>query len=246
MWSRVDLKTRAKQNMNRCYWKAVLTALILSFVAEGGSVNINVNTTRERGSLGEEWNHIFQRYISVVGVFVVLFLFLFLMLLAIVIKSLLFNPIEIGCKRFFIFSRVQDTELNEIGMAFSNGYWNVVKVQFLRYLYISLWSLLFVIPGIIKAYEYRMIPYLLAENPNLEYHEAFRISSELMEGQKMDTFILDLSFFGWQLLAACTCGIAGIFYVMPYAAFTDAELYITLQYHRYNRIHMQDGGYYGQ
>lgn len=246
MWSRVDLKTSAKQNLNKCYWKAVLTALILGFVAGGRSFNFNANISGRNGNLRADWDYIYDRYISVIGVFVILFFVMFFALLAIVIKVLLFNPIEIGCRRFFIFSRVQETELNEIGVAFSNGYWNVVKTQFLRHLYISLWSLLFVIPGIIKSYEYRMIPYLLAENPNLDCQEAFRISRELMEGQKMDTFILDLSFFGWAFLAACTCGIVGIFYVMPYTAFTDAELYITLQYHRYNRLHMQNDGYYKQ
>ena len=246
MWSRADLKACAKQNLNRCYWKAVLTALILGVVAGGSSFNINFNISGERGSLKENWYYVYNRYISVVGIFIVLLLFLFLMLVAIMVKVLLFNPIEIGCKRFFIFSRVQETELNEIGMAFSNGYWNVVKIQFLRHLYVALWSLLFVIPGIIKEYEYRMIPYLLAENPNLECQEAFRISKELMEGQKLDAFLLDLSFFGWGILAACTCGIAGIFYVSPYIAFTDAELYITLQYHRYNRINMQGNSYFAQ
>lgn len=248
MWSRVDLKSRAKMNLNRCYWKAVLTALILSIAAGGGSfrVNVNVGASGKHGSLGDEWNHFYYRYISVAGFLAVLFLFFILMLLAVVVKVLLFNPLEIGCKRFFIFSRVQETELNEIGAAFSHSYWNVVKVQFLRYLYTFLWSLLFVIPGIIKSYEYRMVPYLLSENPDLDAREAFRISSELMEGQKLDTFILDLSFFGWGLLAACTCGIVGIFYVQPYMAFTDAELYITLQYHRYNRMQMQGGGYNGQ
>lgn len=248
MWSRADLKSRAKINLNRCYWKAVLTALILSIVAGGRSFNVKVNvgTSGGHGNLSDEWNYFYYRYISVIGVFVVLCLALMLMLVAVVVKTLLFNPLEIGCKRFFIFSRVQETELNEIGVAFSSGYWNVVKVQFLRYLYIFLWSLLFVIPGIIKWYEYRMIPYLLAENPNLDSREAFRISSELMEGQKLDTFVLDLSFFGWSLLTVCTCSIVGIFYVMPYMAFTDAELYITLQYHRYNRMNMQNGGSYGQ
>ena len=245
MWSRADLKTRAKINLNKCYWKAVLTALLLSIAAGGNRVRINVKLSADQEKMEEAWQY-FYYYMSGVGIFIILFLTLFFTLLVLMIKIFLGNPLEIGCKRFFILSRVQETQLNEIGAAFSGAYWTVVKVQFLRYLYISLWSMLFVIPGIIKAYEYRMIPYLLAEDPNLPQSEAFRISRELMEGQKMDTFLLDLSFFGWGLLGACTCGILHVFYVLPYIAFTDAELYITLQYHRYNRIHMQNGGYYGQ
>ena len=64
-------------------------------------------------------------------------------------------------------------------------------------LYTFLWSLLLLIPGIVKAYEYRMVPYLLADYPELSTEEAFRISREMMNGEKMNTFILDLSFIGW-------------------------------------------------
>lgn len=246
MWSRADLKTRAKQNLNHCYWKAVLTAFILSIVSggsSGGRINARIEKIRER--LEEESDYIYYtyvRHISIMAVLIFLFIILVIALIAIAVRVFFLAPIEIGCRRFFMLSRVQETELNEMGFAFSNGYWNVVKVQFLRSLFISLWSLLFVIPGIIKAYEYRMIPYLLAEDPRMDYNEAFRISKELMDGQKWDAFILDLSFFGWAILSACTCSILSVFYVAPYIAYTDTELYIVLQYHRYNRIHGQ-GGY---
>ena len=57
-----------------------------------------------------------------------------------------------------------------------------------------------VVPGIIKHYEYRMIPYILAENPTMPREEAFQISRRMMMGQKMDVFVLDLSFIGWFIL----------------------------------------------
>ena len=79
---------------------------------------------------------------------------------------------------------------------------NVVLVMFLKNLFTSLWTLLFVIPGIVKHYEYLMIPYILAENPGMDRKEAFQISKRMMDGQKMETFILDLSFIGWILLSA--------------------------------------------
>jgi len=245
MWSRFDLKTRAKQNLNNCYWKAVLVAFILSIISGGssGGANARLANARERlESDSDYFYHTYLRHISFFTILIFLTVFLVIMFIGIAVRVFLFAPIEVGCKRFFIMSRVQETELNELGFAFTNGYWNVVKTEFLRSLFISLWSMLFVIPGIIKSYEYRMIPYLLAENPKLEYSEAFRISKELMDGQKWDTFILDLSFFGWMLLSACTCGILSVFYVAPYMAYTDAELYIVLQYHRYNRINNM-GGY---
>ncbi|MDE6607266.1 MAG: DUF975 family protein [Lachnospiraceae bacterium] len=245
MWSRVDLKTRAKQNLNKCYWKAVLVAFILGLISGGGSTGVNARVSNMRSRLEEEGSYFYYTYLRNIPIFTIivfLCIAMIVFLIAVAVRFFLFAPIAVGCKRFFMISRVQETELNELGFAFTNGYWNVVKTEFLRALFTSLWSMLFVIPGIIKSYEYRMIPYLLAENPRLEYSEAFRISKELMDGQKWDTFVLDLSFLGWALLAACTCGILSVFYVAPYIAYTDVELYIVLQYHRYNRIN-NIGGY---
>ena len=96
-------------------------------------------------------------------------------------------------------------------------------------LFTYLWSLLFVIPGIIKGYEYRMIPYILAENPGIDYREAFAASKQMMDGNKWKAFVLDLSFFGWNFLSIFTCGILAIFYVMPYIYMTNAELYVALK-----------------
>ena len=101
--------------------------------------------------------------------------------------------------------------------------------MFLRQLFTFLWSLLFVIPGIIKSYEYRMIPFILAENPDTPYKDAFEMSKKMMMGNKWDAFVLDLSFIGWFILTAITCGILGVFYVNPYKYMTDAELYVALK-----------------
>ena len=89
--------------------------------------------------------------------------------------------------------------------------------------------MLFVIPGIIKGYEYRMVSYILADQPELSRKEAFQLSKQMMKGQKWNAFVLDLSFIGWYLLCLVTCGIAGIFYVYPYVFATDAELYLALK-----------------
>ena len=114
--------------------------------------------------------------------------------------------------------------------AFGKGrYGNVVKTMFLKSLYQGLWSLLFIIPGIVKGYEYRMIPYILAENPEVEPSEAFELSKQMMSGEKWNAFVLDLSFLGWIILSIFTCGILALFYVNPYIYMTDAELYETLK-----------------
>ena len=74
-----------------------------------------------------------------------------------------------------------------------------------------------------------MIPYLLAEYPDMAPDEAFRISREMMTGNKWETFVLDLSFFGWNILSAITLGLTGIFYSEPYQMLTNSALYLTLK-----------------
>lgn len=109
---------------------------------------------------------------------------------------------------------------------FQNGnYGNIALTIFLKDLYTALWTLLLVVPGIIKHYEYRMIPYILAENPTMPREEAFQISRRMMMGQKMDVFVLDLSFIGWFILEKISFGLAGLFFVRPYYETVFAELY---------------------
>ena len=107
-----------------------------------------------------------------------------------------------------------------------------MKILFFRDLYVILWSLLFLIPGIVKLYEYRMIPYLLAEHPEMSKEEAFAISKQMMMGEKGKAFLLDLSFIGWILLSIFTCGLLLIFYVEPYMFSTSAALYEVLKYQK--------------
>ena len=89
---------------------------------------------------------------------------------------------------------------------------------------VFLWSLLFIIPGIIKSYEYCMIPYILAENPEIEMDRAFEISRKMTKGEKWKIFVLGLSFIGWYLLGLLCCCVGTIF-VDPYSEATYAELY---------------------
>lgn len=159
--------------------------------------------------------------------FVVVFLVIFAIVL--VIDAFIFNPLELGCDRFFYKNLDEPAEVSEIAYGFDHGYKNVVKIMFARDIYTILWTLLLIIPGIVKAYEYRMIPYILADNPDMDKDEVFARSKEMMTGQKWKTFVLDLSFIGWNILSLFTVGLLGIFYVGPYKRATRAALYDTLK-----------------
>ncbi len=153
---------------------------------------------------------------------------LFIVLICGLLRILVINPLEVGCRSFFVRNAEAPAALGELGRGFS-PYGRSVGTMFLRGLFQFLWSLLFVIPGIIKHYSYRMVPYILADQPELSGTAAITRSREMMNGQKWNAFVLDLSFLGWHILSALTLGILGVFYVNPYQAATNAELYHELK-----------------
>ena len=114
----------------------------------------------------------------------------------------------------------------EIGTLFKGfNYMGKAIALFLMVMFFTmLWSLLFVIPGIIKAYSYSMAFYILAENPEMSAREALNESKEITKGHKLDLFVLELSFILWGLLAAVTFGIAYV-YVLPYMQLTYVNFY---------------------
>ena len=164
------------------------------------------------------------------GVLIFLIVFLIVFALCAVLSAFVLNPIDVGCRRFFLRNLHEPAQVGNIGYAFDNNYKNIAKTMFFRDMYTFFWTLLFIIPGIVKAYEYRMIPYLLADNPQMTKEQAFAESKRMMKGPKCRTFVLDLSFLGWYILTGFTFGILGIFYVLPYVNQTDAALYETLRY----------------
>ena len=93
---------------------------------------------------------------------------------------------------------------------------------------IFLWSLLFIIPGIIKSYEYAIIPYILADDATISTNDAFKRAKVLMTGNKWRLFKLEFSFIGWGLLCCLTFGV-GVLFLMPYLNAAMAEFYVELK-----------------
>lgn len=97
-------------------------------------------------------------------------------------------------------------------------------MRLLTNLYTILWSLLFIIPGIVASYSYAMAPFIMAENPTLTASEAIQISKEMMQGNKWELFCLDISFIGWGILCVFTLGIGNLF-LAPYIGASHAAFY---------------------
>ena len=112
----------------------------------------------------------------------------------------------------------KDPEVMDTFSGFDD-FWTAFKTTFFVGLFTFLWSLLFYIPGIIKAISYSQALYIVAENKGIGALEAINRSKAMMHGHKMDYFVLGLSFIGWALLGAITFGIAYI-YVIPYMSAT--------------------------
>ena len=118
----------------------------------------------------------------------------------------------------------------EIKDSFSgfDDFFSAFKVTLLVGLYTFLWSLLFIIPGIVKGYSYSMAMYVLADNKGKSAKECIAESKAMTNGHKMELFVLDLSFIGWYLLSALTCGLA-LLYLVPLLNATHANVYETIK-----------------
>ncbi|MEE1087093.1 MAG: DUF975 family protein [Schaedlerella sp.] len=221
MWTRFELKTRAREAFRRNYWSCVAVAFVIAIITAITSGSAGQNSQESLESI--EGTGSIEELAILLSVLIITTI---TVVIAAIIKIVVGNALLVGGSRFFVVNQIEQARAGELGFGFKCGsFGNILVVMFLRDLFITLWALLLIVPGVIKHYEYLMVPYILAENPQMNRKEVFQISKQMMKGQKMNTFVLDMSFFGWKLLAALTCGILGIFYVEPYYQATMAELY---------------------
>jgi len=234
MWIRADLKERAKIALRRDYWKAFLISLVIAF-AMGGSGSGSAG-----GGSGFRFNKkdkLFQGGFTfdvdwsvLIPVFVIaLFVIMVVLVFAIAIRVFIGYPLEVGGRRYYIKTvQSQDNRLCFTCAFQSGNYLKIVGSMLLRDIQLFLWFLLLIIPGIVKSYEYRMVPYILAENPRIGAKQAIQLSRRMTDGSKFSMFVLDLSFLGWILLGLLACFV-GVLFVQPYVDMTMAELYIGLR-----------------
>lgn len=229
MWTNQELKARGLAAFKGNYWKSVVSALILSFTV--GSAVGTVSSSSSARTGGASVATVDQETARAMIPIIIGILTACIIALIVyeVIGILVLRPLEVGCKKFFLRNSEMTADLNEITSAFRENWKGKVLTMFLRDIYLMLWSMLCVIPGIVKGYSYRMVPYILADHPEMSGNEVIALSRQMMDGQKMKVFFLDLSFIGWILLSVITFGIAGVFYTSPYMAATDAELYQALK-----------------
>ena len=220
MWNRAELKMRGNMAFKKNYVSAVVVALLMGIF---GTVSGESSARRV-----SENSDIYSGNLFNVGMITGLLAGIATVVILIVLVAKVFvgNLLKMAGYRFFILNQTAQPGIGTLLDGFRSGHYvNIVLTMFLRDLFTALWSLLLVVPGIVKHYEYLMVPYIIAENPAMDYKEAFQISKQMMDGEKMEAFIMDLSFLGWYLLSAVTCGLLAIFYVNPYVQASFAEMY---------------------
>lgn len=223
------LKNRAKQSLSGNYWVAFAACLIISLIPSviggagvGKSVSAIQPTVEQILSgntdalLNIDLNFSSPMSFSSLAVF------------------LLMAPLEIGLAKFFL--DVADRRGGDLGTLFGEfrHYGNTLLLSVLTGLFTTLWSLLFIIPGIIAALGYAMAPYIIAEHPEIKASEAIKISKDMMRGNKGKLFLLDLSFIGWGILCVFTFGI-GFLFLEPYMKATKAEFFNEVSGNNYER-----------
>lgn len=159
-------KEKGKAAVKRNYWKSVLVSAIFAAIIGGAGFygSSTTNNSVDTSSLGTGLIIFF----AAIGILAIAGMIL--------MYELLVNPFEVGVNKFRLNALRDKGNVSDMGTGFDISYKRNVKVLFFRDLYTLLWLILFIIPGIVKIYEYRMIPYLLADNPNMSKEEAFKRS----------------------------------------------------------------------
>ena len=221
MWTCSLLKENAKQALSGRYWKGFWVCLVVGLLSGGSGPNLTISYSAD--DVVSFWENLpaytlpFLIVASLIG-----------LALAVLWSVFIASPIVVGRCRYFMESRQSPSPFSTVFSVFQTPYLNVVKVSFLTGLKIFAGMFLLLIPGIYWSYCYALVPYLLAENPYLTTTRAMELSKEMMYGEKLHYFVLELSFIGWNLLCILTFGI-GFFFLAPYQSATFAEFYAAMR-----------------
>ncbi len=257
MWDRKELKAKGKAAYNANKIACIVAALILMIaggIGSGSTASPSV-TVKNQLNNNEQVVESYNNSVSgddAVSVEVngqdldgiknnvpvailstaIMFLILIGVTVGLMVLALVLNPLHVGARKFFIQNASNpETKVDgmNVGFGFGKNYRDIVFSMLGTQMINLLWTLLLIAPGIYKAYCWRLVPFIIADNPELSGKEARAKSNAMMNGSKWASFVLDLSFIGWKLVGALTFGILNIVFTNPYEAATDTELYLELK-----------------
>ena len=221
MRTRQEIKAIAKQQFKSNYWNCVLAALLvtavmgaLSWLSGGQEAMEMTQMTPDQlgqmetgnGSIKSSGGSLLSRLLS--------------------------GPLTVGLAAFYVRNLYGERDSLSVTTPFTEAFRNYPRKlggTLWMGLFVFLWSLLLVIPGIIKSLSYGMTKYILADCPNVKAKDALKLSMRMMNGHKWEYFVLGLSFLGWLLLSVLTLGLLLTFYVNPYMENTFAAYYLEVR-----------------
>ncbi len=230
-----DFRDRARAALSGNWAVAVGTGFVASllgaytaFSSSGGSSSSSSDISEEDLAMlnNEETAAVFTVMLGILAVVAVIALIFAL------VQFIIGGPITLGYVKFNLdMLNGQRPQFNDLFSQF-HRFGDAFLMQLMRGIFTGLWTLLFIIPGIIASYSYAMAPYILYENPNMSGMDAIKESKELMKGNKWRLFCLGFSFIGWSILAAFTCGI-GMLWLHPYQEAAYAAFYQEIKREKY-------------
>ncbi len=230
-----DFRTEARNSLSNNWGKAIGAGLLATlFGAVTTGLGSGGGSSYEDGSgvtvdfSGLETTGDEMLFLGITFGFVLIALFMTL-----VFQLLVGGPVTLGYAKFNL--NLVDRKQAGVSDLFSEfgRFGQAVLLKLLRGLFVFLWSLLFVIPGIIAGYSYSMAHYIMLENPNMTATEAIAQSKELMDGNKWRLFCLGFSFIGWGLLCGLTPFGLGYLWLLPYQEASYAAFYREIKREKY-------------
>ena len=218
-----DFRKSARDALNGKWIMAILAGLI-AYILYGATLNTSFSFSTS-GGLTVDLD-VFKNTPdeAIVGLLIIFLAILAIVTLFSIVLYLLGSIIKVGYARFNI-GLIDGTEISyhQLFSEFSSAK-RALIAGVLEYVYILLWTFLFIVPGIIAAYSYAMVPFILAEDPNITDSQAIARSKQMMKGNKWRLFCLRLSFIGWSALAALALGL-GDLVLNPYKEAANADFY---------------------
>lgn len=221
-----ELRAKAWNSLKDKYWMAFIVVIV-----SGLLVSIGTGLVSAAQSMMDIVNMVDPSEMDStmeLGAVVINIMAFVLCIAGLMISIFIGNAASVGLTNYFIKNTNSTPAFADAFSGFKVRYRRNIGTLLLVGIKVVLWSILFVIPGIIKSYEYAIIPHILADDPEISSKDAFKKAKEMMNGNKFRLFKLNISFIGWYVLCFVTFGI-GTFFLMPYINAATAEFYVELK-----------------
>ena len=226
-----EFRRRAREALTNNWGIAIAAGFIAGVLGAGGSVSVPgirlnlggaTNTPEGEGSIGIIGGADMPTFAAIL-IGVLAFVGIFALIMG-AVYFFLGSVVSVGYSKFNLELNDGETPKIKTLFAYFKNWSTAVFATLLTGIFVALWSLLFIIPGIVASYSYAMVPYILAENPGISAKDAINESKKIMKGNRWKLFCLHFSFIGWMLLATLTCGL-GFVVLNPYMAAAEAAFY---------------------